>query len=243
MKMKRSKGKGLIFLGLLLLVAALSLTVYNLYDSQHAAQSADQAVRQLEALIPTSPRSTPPQSLRSHAPPFNIAESAQEAPPEPEETETPTVLDEVEIPDYILNPEMEMPVLEIDGVDYIGILTIPALGLELPVASRWSYAKLKLAPCRYEGSAYLDSLVIAAHNYPSHFRNLKQLILGDTVVFTDVDGNVFQYEVAAMETLAPTNVEEMVFSGWDLTLFTCTIGGQSRIAVRCQRLDTENTYG
>lgn len=43
------------------------------------------------------------------------------------------------LPDYMLCPDMEMPVKTIEGVDYIGILTIPALELELPVISEWSY--------------------------------------------------------------------------------------------------------
>lgn len=138
-------------------------------------------------------------------------------------------------PDYLLHPEMEMPVQEIDGVGYIGTLRVPALGLELPVISQWSYPMLKRAPCRYVGSAYLDNLVIAAHNYNSHFGGLKKLSPGDAVTFTDVDGNVFCYEVAALETLAPTAIEEMTDGGYALTLFTCTPGGASRVTVRCDR--------
>ena len=36
-----------------------------------------------------------------------------------------------------------------------------------------------------------------------------------------------------METLMPTAVEEMESGDWDLTLFTCTVGGRTRVAVRC----------
>ena len=72
---------------------------------------------------------------------------------------------EEEIPDYILNPEMDMPTQEIDGQDYIGTLVIESLGLSLPIISEWSYPRLQIAPCRYAGSAYLDNMVIAAHNY------------------------------------------------------------------------------
>ena len=38
-----------------------------------------------------------------------------------------------EVPDYVLFPDMEMPTIEVDGHDYIGTLSIPELGLELPV--------------------------------------------------------------------------------------------------------------
>ena len=134
---------------------------------------------------------------------------------------------------YIPNSEMDMPEKEIDGQKYIGVLQIPALSLELPIISEWSYPNLKIAPCRYTGSAYQNNLVIAAHNYSSHFGRLKNLSPGDEVTFTDVDGNVFRYEVAELETLSPFSIEEMTDSDWDLTLFTCTVGGQSRVTLRC----------
>lgn len=141
------------------------------------------------------------------------------------------------VPDYILDPNMEMPTFRIDGADYIGVVLIPALDAELPVADEWSYVQLRVSPCRYAGSAYTDSLIVCGHNYSSHFGNLKYLELGDSVIFTDADGNVFNYEVAQVETLQPTAVEEMKSEEWDLTLFTCTIGGQSRVTVRCNRIE------
>lgn len=144
-----------------------------------------------------------------------------------------------EMPEYIPYPNAEMPVRTIDGVDYIGMLEIPSQGLELPIISEWSYSALQIAPCRYEGTAYRDSLIIAAHNYRSHFRPLNNLVAGDEVRFTDVDGNVFRYEVVLRETLEPTAIEEMKREEWDLTLFTCTLGGQYRVTVRCERVDDQ----
>ena len=140
---------------------------------------------------------------------------------------------QTDVPDYLLTPEMEMPVETIDGVDYVGVLRIPALALELPVISQWCYPLLKIAPCRYSGSAYQNNLVLCAHNYASHFGNLKNLHIGDAVTFTDMDGNLFTYQVAELETLPPQATEEMENGDWDLTLFTCTVGGQSRVTVRC----------
>ena len=54
------------------------------------------------------------------------------------------------------------------------------------------------------------------------------------MTFTDVDGSLFSYRVAEVQVLEPTAIEEMVMEGWDLTLFTCTIGGQARLTVRCE---------
>ena len=147
------------------------------------------------------------------------------------------------IPSYLLDEEREMPVIEIDENEYIGYLEIPVLDLSLPVMESWSYPNLKISPCRYEGSAYHDDLIIAAHNYQRHFGGLKNLSIGDEVRFTDGDGNVFTYHVAALEQLQPTQVEEMsAGDDWDLTLFTCTLGGQQRVTVRCTRVEEERTF-
>ena len=136
------------------------------------------------------------------------------------------------IPDYVLSPNMEMPVETINGIDFIGVLRIPTLELELPVISEWNYPNLKTAPCRYSGSAYLNNLILCGHNYASHFGRLKTLSEGDIATFTDIDGNVFIYKMVERETLNPTDIEGMESGNWDLTLFTCTVGGQSRVTIR-----------
>ena len=146
-------------------------------------------------------------------------------------------LPEEMIPDYVLNPKMEMPEVQIQNYDYIGRIEIPRLGLSLPVMDSWSYPNLKIAPCRFSGSAYQDNLVIAAHNYRRHFGPLKNLVEGDTITFTDVDGNVFTYQTALLEQVQPNQTREVQDSEWDLTLFTCTLGGQFRLVVRCERVE------
>ena len=127
----------------------------------------------------------------------------------------------------------QMQTVPVGNYDSIGILSIPVLELELPVLTDWTYAKLKQAPCQYYGSCYGSDFVIAAHNYPSHFGRLSQLQAGDLVIFTDVTGTAHGYEVVLLETLLPTAIEEMITSGFDLSLYTCTPGGGSRVTVRC----------
>ena len=52
--------------------------------------------------------------------------------------------------------------------------------------------------------------------------------------FVDVDNNVFTYTVGWIEILQPEDVQELKENtGWDLTLFTCTYGGNERYIVRC----------
>ena len=144
----------------------------------------------------------------------------------------------IQIPDYLLNPEMEMPEVslpELEEAGCIGILEIPSINIKLPVLSTWSYSLLKKAPCRYTGSIYLDNMVIAAHNSDAHFKKISNLQEGDIVTFTDAVGNVFTYTVAGIELLQPDEVENMTNGQWPLTLFTCTYGGASRVTVRCEK--------
>lgn len=215
MKAKK-KGGFLKILGLLLIVGALALAVWNMHSENAANESSSLALQQLAKEIPESVRYVP------------VSEGAAGA------YEAPIPEDEIEYPDYVLNPEMDMPVSSVNGWDYIGVLEIPALGLSLPVMSTWSYPALNVAPCRYEGSAYTNDLIIAAHNFNCHFGQLKNLPEGSAVVFTDMAGNRFDYVSVLTETLQPAAVEEMHSGGWDLSLFTCTVGGQYRVTVRCE---------
>ena len=129
----------------------------------------------------------------------------------------------------------ELPVVELDGYEYVGTVSIPAIGIDLPVMSEWSYPRLKIAPCRQFGSSRTDDLVIAAHNYESHFGKLTSLTAGDSVTFTDMDGIVNEYIVNKVEVLDPHSVEEVEHSGYALVLYTCTYGGKTRVTVFCDR--------
>lgn len=153
----------------------------------------------------------------------------------PEEPHQQHLLEQI-IPAEFRDPEdLEMTEIILDGDAYIGYLSIPALELELPILANWDYDLLQKAPCRYTGSTKSDDLVLMAHNYDKHFGRLSKLKAGDTMLFTDMDGVVTAYAVVGRDVLVPTAVEEMTAGDFDLTLFTCTYGGQSRITVYCDR--------
>ncbi len=129
----------------------------------------------------------------------------------------------------------EMDTVEIDGNNYIGVLSIPSLSLELPVMADWSNEKLNISPCLYSGSLYSDDMVVMAHNYTRHFAPISQLNENDIVRFTDVTGKVTDYRVVLTDCLSAVAVEEMTAGEFDLTLFTCNYDGKSRITVRCDK--------
>ena len=204
----RKAGTFFMILGTALLAAALALFLFNQQESTEAGQSALEVVPQLVQQIQQS--------------------TAEETAPSQPELLVPLEL--------LTEEDVEMTQVEIDGHGYIGYLSLPTLNLELPVMGDWSYQKLNIAPCRFTGTIKRENLVVMAHNYGSHFGKLSKLNLGDAVYFTDMDGNVYAYEVALKDLVAPDAVEEVTAGDFDLTLFTCTYGGRSRVVVYCDRI-------
>ena len=202
-----------------MLLAAAILTSLNFIEDGQAGEAAGNALEQL-LLAERDARDA-------------ARRASSETSDEPAADSGGITLDPVYLNDNTSAPEGEMPVIEIDGYGYIGVLQIPSLDLTLPVISDWSYPALQIAPCRYEGSAYGGGLVIAGHNFDSHFGNLSRLEPGDEIRFVDLSGHTFTYAVAETEVLDATAIDQMVNGGWDLTLFTCTLSGETRFTVRC----------
>lgn len=208
--MKKVLGAACMAIGAALLIGALSLFLWNRAESDRAEESSAVAIQLLNAAI---------------------AEKKELETTVPIQPGTPVELLPLE--------ERVMTEVEIDGNLYIGYLSVPSHGLELPVMSQWDYAKLKIAPCRYSGTTMEENLVVVAHNYHSHFGLLNQLQLGDEVLFTEMDGTVTAYQVAAVDVVAPVAVEEVTSGAFDLALVTCTYGGKSRLVVYCDVYDLQ----
>jgi sortase A len=205
--MRKGIGIFCILLGVACLLASAGFAIYNRYESQSGAQYSQTLLQVVQDKME--------ETALSEAGHTDLI--TEELPPaDPQKTEP-----------------REMATIQAGDYASIGILAIPVLEVELPVLTDWSYEKLKKAPCHYYGSCYESNFVIAAHNYASHFGRLNQLQTGDLVLFTDVAGQTHYYEVVLLETLPPTATEEMITSGFALSLYTCTPGGSNRVTVRC----------
>ncbi len=188
----------------MLLFVALFLIMFNIHQDNESGEAADLVMVELRE---------------------NIKDNSENYTAPPAEDETEAHKEETPVETLI----------EIDGNTYIGFIAIPELSLELPVMSEWNYDNLKISPCRYKGTAAGGDLIIAAHNYQSHFGRLKEIYNGLKIYFTDGDGKVREYEIQQVETIDGQDIATMEFGSadtWDLTLFTCTIGGLSRVTVR-----------
>ena len=228
--LRNTAGAVLISIGILLIAAALAFTGYNLWDDDRAGREAGNVLDVLESLTPNSYDTW---YADPEVQPGETENSAVGGTEEPDDLP-------IEIPDYVLNPDMEMPTVEIDGDKYIGMIEIPSIEIKLPIMDAWDEIRSKIAPARYAGSAYSGGLILCGHNYARHFGRLKNREIDDVVIFTDVDGNVFRYKVKKIEIIDGTAVEEMISGDWDLTLFTCAIPARlTRVTIRCMLDDGE----
>jgi len=211
--MAMPKKSGIIFvtMGAVLMLSALLLFLYNGYEERRAGQEAELLLDDIQSAI------------------------AEETDPTMQPTEVEIDITENTEPADTL--PAEMPVVMIDGYEYIGYVSIPDLELELPVMAEWDYNRLKIAPCRHFGSSRTDDLVIAAHNYKTHFGSLSSLEIGAEVIFTDMDGIVNRYTLMkAPQTRAPDAVVAVQNGVSDLVLHTCTPGGATRVVAFCDRV-------
>ncbi len=218
--MKRKAGMICMILGAVLIGAALSLFLYNEWDSARAEERAEQVLEQMQ-------KQTEDDAAEEETENENLGGE------ETERTEQENTLADTD--------DFGEKMISIDGNEYIGWISIPSISLELPVMAQWSEEGLKTAPGRYAGSLAEDNLVIAGHNYRRHFSPIKWLEPGTEVSFTDAEERVRYYEIEETEELLPDQVDAMITKTetdtWDLTLFTCTTSGQARCAVRCKRID------
>ena len=221
--MKRKTGTICILPGLLLIAAALGLTGYNLWDNERAGRvSADITERLLEVMPERA----------EYAPEDLFIEYAPEKEPLPEDTHIGTEQAETVVE--------AMATVEVEEYRYIGILEIPKLKITLPVMETWDYDRLQIAPCRYTGNIYSNDLVICAHNFEKHFGTLFGAEPGMEVYFSTVDGQVYKFVISNVEEVNPYAIDYMTrpeeSGNWDLTLFTCFLGGRTRCTVRCLRV-------
>lgn len=215
--MTKKAGIAIVAVGAALILSALVLLLHNRCADARAGREAETLLAGVEAAI----------SSQAAAEQEKTRPRGQETRPIGKEKGTEPTAAEA------LDPEM--PVVMLEGYGYVGYVEIPALGLKLPVMSDWDYTRLEIAPCRQFGSSRRDDLVIAAHNFESHFGRLKEMSLGNTVTFTDMAGIVNTYRAEMIETLSPKDVDAVQNSGYDLVRYTCTRDGQERVAVFCNR--------
>ena len=120
------------------------------------------------------------------------------------------------------------------GYEVIGVVSLPDLGLSMPVLADYTQDLLAVAPCRYTDDLALEpgQLVVAGHNYRTHFGRLGELAPGSRITWQNLDGVTYTYTVTEITEIDAGDREALEQGDWDLTLFTCDVTRTRRILVR-----------
>ncbi len=211
---KKSAGNIVIALGGLLFGLAIALAIFNINTDKKGGEYAHDTLVKLKQGLPET----------------KMAVSQTETTPF-----VPNVFDKyISRDDEMYYEQEKTPLIDIDGSMYVGILSIPSLSIELPVYDTLNYENLKNSPCRYKGTVRDGDMIIAAHNYSSHFGSISEMITDDRILFIDANGEVREYSVIQTERIDGTDVQAMEYGSdeWDITLFTCNLSGKSRVTIR-----------
>ena len=89
-----------------------------------------------------------------------------------------------------------MPVLSVDGTDFVGLIELPRYGSTLPICADWG--ENSKYPCRFSGSIYDGTMQIGATTQKGQYDFYRELSVGDTVIYTDVEGNRYTFVITSL---------------------------------------------
>jgi hypothetical protein len=128
---------------------------------------------------------------------------------------------------------MDMPVLQLDGRDYVALLEVPAFSVALPVRSTWGTLASQACPSRFSGTVYDSTLVIGGSDRQGHLDFLSAIENGDLVLVTDMTGAQFTYRVSRITHSRTASAQMLLQDNADLTLFAWDSTSLEYVIVRC----------
>ena len=120
-------------------------------------------------------------------------------------------------PDERANPSM--PMLQLDGKNFVGIIEVPQFGTRLPIYGKWERSQVTKYPCRYTGSVYSDVLVIGGSDNEGQLDFVKEISNDDSVYITDTTGIRYKYTVYDINRTKDVSAEYLTKSDARLVLF------------------------
>ena len=127
-----------------------------------------------------------------------------------------------------------MPVLQLEGKDFAGLLQVPSFGIDLPIGSDWDRGAVSRYPCRFWGSVYDHSLIVGGSGQKGQFDFCGKLDLEERILVTDLTGARFSYEVFRIDRRSRADMETFRESEGDLILFARDGNSRDYIIVRCR---------
>ena len=128
-----------------------------------------------------------------------------------------------------------MSVLSIDGADFVGVIEMPRYESALPVCANWGH--LTKYPCRFSGSIYDRTIQIGATSQKGQYDFYREISVGDTVIFTDVEGNQYTYTVTNLQYESHADQTTLNREESALTLFIKNVYAFEYLIVFCDVLN------
>lgn len=131
----------------------------------------------------------------------------------------------------------DSPYLEtvnLSGYEVTGILQIPDLNRSWPIIASGDAAATAKIPSIYGGNPASGNLVITDSADNRQFSRLKDLPDGSKVVFTDISGREYRYQIATVETVPSGKLSAISRhrERWDAAIITPNFSGRSQIVTR-----------
>lgn len=141
-------------------------------------------------------------------------------------------------------PDSVSPYLEtanLSGYEVTGILQIPDLNRSWPIIAGGDPVAAAKIPSIYGGNPASGDLLIADGADNQQFSGLKDLPDGSKVLFTDISGREYRYQIATVETVPSSKLSAISRhrERWDAAIITPNFSGRSQIVTRLVKADSK----
>lgn len=124
-----------------------------------------------------------------------------------------------------------MSVLSVDSTDFVGIIEIPSYNSALPVSDKWG--QTHKYPCRLSGSIYDGTMKIGTATQKGQYDFYRELSVGDRVVYTDMEGNRYNFEISGMRYEKHADQQSLNSEEADLVIFVKNVYAFDYLVIFC----------
>lgn len=160
-----------------------------------------------------------------------------------------SVVDEVKTQIEQVGDDKEQKEVQVEykGYNVVGIISIPAIGIEYPILDTTNEKTMKVAITKFWGNDVneLGNFTMAGHNNKdgTMFGKTKRLSIGDKIEMTDLTGKTIEYEIFDQYLIDPNDVscvKSVKENTREVTLITCANGRSNRLITKAREVIKNN---